>query len=31
MTSVMDRFVEIVKQYPDQQQVDLRVEIDIPD
>ena len=30
MTSAMARFVEIVKQYPDQAQVDLCVEIEVP-
>ena len=30
MTSTIARFVEIVKQYPDQAQVDLCVEIEVP-
>ena len=30
MSSAMDRYVEVVKQYPDQQQVDSAVEIEVP-
>jgi len=30
MSTAMDRYVEFVKQYPGQQQVDLAVEIEVP-
>ena len=30
MSSAMDRHIEVVKQYPGQQQVDLAVEIEVP-
>ena len=30
MAAAMERFVEVVKQYPGQQQVDLAVEIEVP-
>ena len=30
MSAAMDRYVEVVKQYPGQQQVDLAVEIEVP-
>ena len=30
MSTAMDRHIEVVKQYPGQQQVDLAVEIEVP-
>jgi len=30
MSTVMERYIELVKQYPDQEQVDLSVEIEVP-
>ena len=30
MSTVMERYIELVKQYPGQEQVDLSVEIEVP-